>query len=171
MWTTTPQKRRIPSMCKSAVTVVYFENVFGSTWLILCRRDSTMAAAVEVLFASVNPSVVKDSLLHNKVVAVLKQTQRLEHPGIGIQRAVYKGVAGLFEGLKQANAGEDVASGPEVADSLKIHLFRQDAGSEAVRLLRAKAIVAAVEYSPSLMEQAKSDPSSAVRDLLHGAPQ
>lgn len=140
-----------------------------------------MAGAVEATLASINPSILKDSEVHEKVIAALKQTERLERPSISVQRALYIGLTGLFEKLHEADAS-GAASGPDVVDSLKVQLFRQDADSEAVRLLRTDAIVAAVKYSRSLaeglraeiLEQTKTDPSSIVRDRLRsaaGAPQ
>jgi hypothetical protein len=131
-----------------------------------------MAACVEAILASVNPFSAKDSDLQSTLVTALKEVQKLQHPSVGVQRAVYKGVASLFERLQEASA--KVTASPELVDSLKIQLFRQDAGSEAVRLLRADAIVAvarlfAEELRVGIVKLMESEPSMLVRDRLRGA--
>jgi proteasome component ECM29 len=145
--------------------------------LTVCRRDSTMAAATEAIFASINPGVVKGDSLRTQVAASLVEAQRLRSPNIALQRAVYKGIAGLFASLKTVDAGEDAAAGEGALPALREHLFRADAGSEANRLLRADAIVAVVGFSkalgaelrPAILELAKEDPSTVVRGRLLGA--
>lgn len=116
-----------------------------------------MAAAVEAVFASVNPDVVKSEQLREKVVAALEETLRLQNPDVILQRAVYNGIGGLFEALQKANAGEDAAAGQATVDALKGHLFRADAGSEAIRLQRVDAIRAVVEYSSFLASSLRPD--------------
>lgn len=136
-----------------------------------------MAAAIEAIFASVNPDVVKGDELRRQVAAALAETRRLRNPNIALQRAVYKGVAGLFDGLIKSDASEEAAAGDDIVESLKEHLFRADAGSEMIRLLRADAITAAVKFSKALAAEfraailslAKEDPSTVVRGRLSGA--
>lgn len=133
-----------------------------------------MAAAIEAIFASVNPDVAKGDDLRRQVAASLEETQRLRNPNIVLQKAVYKGIAGLFDILAASDAGEEAAAGDGAAQSLKEHLFRADAGSEAVRLLRAEAISAVVRFSkalaaefrPAILSMAKEDPSTMVRGRL-----
>lgn len=136
-----------------------------------------MAAAIEALFASVNPDVAKGDELRGQVAGSLEETRRLRNPSIALQRAVYKGVAGLFQKLAKSGAGEEAAAGDEIAQSLREHLFRADAGSEAVRLQRADAITAVAAFSkslaagfrPAVLSMIKDDPSTAVRERLSGA--
>lgn len=136
-----------------------------------------MAAAIEAIFASVNPNVVKSDELRRQVAGSLEETRRLRNPNITLQRAVYKGIAGLFESLTRSEADPSSAAGEDVIQSLREHLFRADAGSEAVRLLRADAITAAVKFSkqlaaefrPAILSLAKDDPSTTVRERLSGA--
>lgn len=136
-----------------------------------------MASAIEAVFASVNPDIAKGDSLREQVAASLEEARRLRSPNIALQRAVYKGIAGLFASLAKADAGEDAAAGDKVLSALREHLFRADAGSEANRLLRADAIAAVVDFSKALAAElragilslAKEDPSTMVRGRLSSA--
>ena len=152
-------------------------NVGGDTELTACRRDSTMAAATEAIFASVNPDIVKGGRLREQITVALEEARRLRNPNIALQRAVYKGIAGLFGSLAKADASGDAAAGDHALSALKEHLFRADAGSEANRLLRADAITAVANFSkalaaelrPAILTLAKEDPSTLVRSRLPSA--
>jgi proteasome component ECM29 len=147
------------------------------------RHDTTMAAAIGAIFASVNPNVAKGDELRRQIATSLSETRRLQNPNIALQRSVYKGIAALFEGLTKSDADGSVVattagdSSGGVVEHLKEHLFRADAGSEAVRLLRADAIAAVVgsctalaaELRPAILSLAKEDPSTLVRARLSGA--
>jgi hypothetical protein len=146
-----------------------------------------MAAAIEAIFASVNPNVAKGEDLRRNIATSLSETRRLRNPNIALQKAVYKGIATLFEGLTKSESGADgsdaaAAAGDgsgsgSVVEDLKEHLFRADAGSEAVRLLRADAITAVVgssaalaaELRTAILSLAREDPSTLVRARLSGA--
>lgn len=136
-----------------------------------------MAAAIEAIFASVNPDVTKGDELRRQIAASLAETRRLQNPNIALQKSVYKGIAALFEALSKSDADESASTGDGVVENLKEHLFRADAGSEAVRLLRADAITAVVgssktlaaELRPAILSLAKEDPSTLVRGRLSGA--
>jgi len=136
-----------------------------------------MAAATEAIFASVNPDVAKGDKLREQVTASLEEARKLRNPNIALQRATYKGIAGMFGSLAKADAGEDAAAGEHALPALKEHLFRADAGSEANRLLRADAIAAVANFSKTLAAElrqailnlAKEDPSTLVRSRLSSA--
>jgi proteasome component ECM29 len=142
-----------------------------------------MAAAIEAIFASVNPEAAKSKEeLRRNIATSLAETRRLRNPNIALQRAVYKGIAALFESLTKSKSDADgsiaaAGDGSSVVKDLKEHLFRADAGSEAVRLLRADAIAAVVgsdaalaaELRPAILSLAKEDPSTLVRAKLAGA--
>lgn len=136
-----------------------------------------MAAATEAIFASVNPDVAKGDKLREQVTASLEEARKLRNPNIALQRATYKGIAGMFGSLAKADAGEDAAAGEHALPALKEHLFRADAGSEANRLLRADAITAVANFSktlaaelrPAILNLAKEDPSTLVRSRLSSA--
>jgi proteasome component ECM29 len=141
-----------------------------------------MAAAIEAIFASVNPDVAKGEELRRNIATSLAETRRLRNPNIALQKAVYKGIAALFEGLTKSDADGSAAAAAAAGDGsvvehLKEHLFRADAGSEAVRLLRADAIAAVVgssaalaaELRPAILSLAREDPSTLVRARLSGA--
>jgi len=139
-----------------------------------------MAAAIEAIFASVNPDVAKGDELRRQIAASLAETRRLRNPNIALQKSVYKGIAALFDALTKSGADDSATGdgdGSSVVEDLKEHLFRADAGSEAVRLLRADAIAAVVgsskqlaaELRPAILSLAKEDPSTLVRARLSGA--
>jgi proteasome component ECM29 len=152
-------------------------NVHGDTELTACRRDSTVAAATDAIFASVNPDIAKGDRLREQITTALEEARRLRNPSIALQRAVYKGIAGLFGSLAKADVSEDAAAGDHALAALREHLFRADAGSEANRLLRADAITAVVNFSKTLaaelrsaiLDLAKEDPSTLVRSRLSSA--
>ena len=66
-----------------------------------------MAAAIEAIFASVNPNVAKGDDLRRNIATSLSETRRLRNPNIALQKAVYKGIATLFEGLTKSESGAD----------------------------------------------------------------
>jgi len=130
------------------------------------------------MLAAVNPAIVKDEALGRNAETALKETLRPTHPNIPLQRSIYKGIKDLFDMLRDMDPSHQQAvSGGEVTRSLKAHLCRPDAGSEAVRLLRADAIASVTRYSSSLASEMRSDVlalmqeerSSNVRDLLSNA--
>lgn len=174
MLTRTDQRLQVQPSCKCAQRRT---NMRGRAELTQHRRDGTMAAAIEAIFASVNPDIVKGEDLRRQVAGSLGETRRLRNPNVTLQRAVYKGIAGLFERLEKSEADPSSAAGEDVVQSLREHLFRADAGSEAIRLLRADAITAAVKFSkqlaaefcPAIQSLAKDDPSTMVRERLLGA--
>ena len=129
------------------------------------RRDTTMAAAIEAIFASVNPNVAKGEDLRRNIATSLSETRRLRNPNIALQKAVYKGIATLFEGLTKSKSGADgsdaaaaAGDGGSVVEDLKEHLFRADAGSEAVRLLRADGAVVSSEELLERVWDENADP-------------
>lgn len=125
-----------------------------------------------------NPVVVKDEALRRNAETALKETLRPTNPNIPLQRSIYKGIKELFDALRDMDPSQQQAvSGEEVSNDLKAHLCRPDAGSEAVRLLRADAIASVTRYSSSLAAALRSDVlaliqeerSSNVRDRLSSA--
>ena len=136
-----------------------------------------MANAIEAVFASVNASATKGDALRGNVEKALKENLRVPSPNITLQRAVYKGTQALFEQLRAHDPDQSAAAGAQVVQGLKAHLCRPDAGSEAVRLLRADAIGAVAGYSPSLVAEMRSEVlvmideerSRSVRDRLANA--
>lgn len=132
---------------------------------------------MQAMFAAVNPAIMKGESLRNNSLKALQETLRPPHPNITLQRAVYKGISQMFDGLRDADSTEQAVSGGEVVNGLKAHLCRPDAGSEAVRLMRADAIASVARYSSSLVAEMreevlalmKEEPSASVRDRLSNA--
>ena len=188
-WTSTrtDPRLRAPPIREYTTPVLCGTGDKSRKWVVVhvltcSRRDTTMAAAIEAIFASVNPDVAKGDELRRQITTSMSETRRLRNPNIALQKSVYKGIAALFEALIKSDAdGSAVATAAgdssDVVEHLKEHLFRADAGSEAVRLLRADAITAVVgsstalaaELRPAILSLAKEDPSTLVRARLSGA--
>ncbi|OQO09014.1 hypothetical protein B0A48_05905 [Cryoendolithus antarcticus] len=136
-------------------------------------RDNTLAAAVEAVFSSIKPDLFKPDNVRIAMLAALTQTDRLSHPGVVIRKALYTSLAKLFAGLS-AEKSNPAAEDSEIVAAVKHLLFRAEGGSEALRLLRADAIIAAGKFSSRLVaavrtqisDEAAAEASPTVRDRL-----
>lgn len=135
-----------------------------------------MAAAVECLFASINPVAMSVEKLTQAMSQALASVAALPPRSTGLWRSSYAGLAQLFEGLTKV--GERGSLSPDARDHLKTLLFGPDPGTEALRLLRADAIVAMAKAMPTLASALHADvlalvgeeKSKVVRDRLASAP-
>ncbi|KAF2769317.1 ARM repeat-containing protein [Teratosphaeria nubilosa] len=138
---------------------------------------TTTANAVEALFASINPAVLEAEKLLQvfsrslKTVANLAQRQ----PSRPVWRSTFVPLRELFRRFAQAGKG-DLVKQAEVTTNIKVLLFGPDPGTEALRLLRADAIVELVRVcaemkrtmQAEILALQQSEASTAVRDRLGG---
>lgn len=151
-------------------------NVRGCTVadrLSLHRAEATRVAAIEALFASVNPSILQASDLQHALTRSLDVVASMPDRSLGVRRALYPSMGKMFGRIKE--------TGVEVPrfdlSSLRALLFSADAEVEAVRLLRADAVVAAAKALPWLVQEVRSElekwtageTSKPVLDRLAGA--
>ena len=130
-------------------------------------------AAVEALFASVNPSVLQYDELNSALINAIKLVASMENHSANVRRAVYGSLAKTFGRiLDEKGEGIDLD-----LDNLKSVLFGRDIETEALRLLRADAILAVSKASSKLASKMRSEVlvlkgeevSSIVRDRLAAA--
>lgn len=125
--------------------------VLWLTWLPN-RAEATSVAAIEALFASVNPAVSQGKDLQEALTKAFDVVASMPSRSSSVRRALYPSIAELFNRLEK---------GSEVPrfdlSSLKSLLFGSDVEVEAVRLLRANAIVAVTKAARWLREEVKSE--------------
>lgn len=96
----------------------------------------------------------------------------LQAPSASVWRSTYSGLTHLFTRLEQEGEGDSLR--PDMQGYLKALLFGPDPGTEALRLLRADALVAMAKASPTqasalqadVLALVKEERSNAVRDRL-----
>ena len=107
-------------------------------------------AAIEAMLASVNTTVSQGKDLQEALSKAINAIASVQTKSSNIRRTLYPSLAKLFGRLeKGAMPRFDLSS-------LKSILFGTDVEVEAIRLLRADAIVAAMEQ-PWLAEEVRSD--------------
>ena len=101
----------------------------------------------------------------------------MDAPSASVWRSTYIGVTQLCQRLEKENEGRSL--GANALDHLNLLLFGPDPGTEALRLLRADAIVALLKAAPAsalslkrdLLVLIKEERSISVRDRLAAAQQ
>lgn len=137
-----------------------------------------MAGAIEALFASINPHVSDD-------VALARNTSRVLHEvasakiatSARILRSTFESIQAMFDRVRKEERNF-VLEATAITD-LKSLLFGSSITIQAIRLLRAQAVLAAVTSSPALVKEMESDirasvgdePSLEVRQVLDSAVQ
>lgn len=107
-------------------------------------------AAIEALFASVNPAVSQGKDLQEALTKTIDAVASMQNKTATVRRVLYPSLAKLFGRIpKGALEHFDLSN-------LNALLFGTDGEVEAIRLLRADAIVAAMEQ-PWVAEEVRSD--------------
>lgn len=111
-------------------------------------------AAIEALFASVNPAVAQgkdlQEALTKTIDAVAGMQGTVSSSSLGVRRALYPSIAQMFARMEKQ--GCDVP-GDFDSSNLQRLLARPDVEVEAVRVLRTDAILAVKKASPALGEE------------------
>lgn len=113
------------------------------------------------------------------IQAALLETARIKQPTGAIRKSTYQSLEKLFEKVAKEGSGISMSAAAGIGESLKQVLFGPDAGSEALRLLRAEAVVqicrAAPSIGPALRDEVarelQEEKSTVVRDRLAAAVQ
>lgn len=117
---------------------------------------------MEALFASIDAHASPSNLNH-ALGGALAEVGKIKHAAAPIRRATYRGVKRLFEQVGRARAGGAIDAGA-LSGPLRQVLFGPDAGSEAVRLLRAEAVKAVAEASSALADGMAADVQALLRE-------
>lgn len=122
------------------------------------RKEATVAAAVESLLASINPNVLPQDVLDQRIMQALSAVATLKSQPASSWRSTYVGLNEMFHRLQHQDE-KDLSNslGSETTDHLRRLLFGPDPGTEALRLLRADAIIAMVEASSPLASAMRAD--------------
>ncbi|KAK4540262.1 hypothetical protein LTR36_009667 [Oleoguttula mirabilis] len=139
-------------------------------------KQATLGGAVESLLASINPAVLRGEKLTQAISRALAAVATLQAPSASVWRSTYLGLTQLFTRVEQGDEGRDL--GTDAQNHLKVLLFGPDPGTEALRLLRANAIVAMAKAAPTqgsalhadVLALVKEERSNAVRDRLASTP-
>ncbi|EME80221.1 uncharacterized protein MYCFIDRAFT_104048, partial [Pseudocercospora fijiensis CIRAD86] len=142
------------------------------------ETDATTAAAIEALFASINAHVSDGNMLLRQLSRAMHEvatTNAQAGTKPSILRSTFEGVARTFARVREQK--REVTLDAPATDALKTLLFGPVVGVEAVRLMRADAIVSAARALPSVGDAMKeevsvlmaSETSSAVRERLRAA--
>ena len=109
-------------------------------------------AAIEAIFASVNPFVSQDDHLNQMLTKALDLMALMQKQSSSVRRAFYGSLTKTFDRIRQQGKGDGIDLD---ANTLKIALFSPDVEVEAVRLLRADAVGAICKSSPKLASRIK----------------
>jgi proteasome component ECM29 len=169
-WMLMAARRKNRKKCKSP------NNVRGCATANTCRSMETgRERALEAMLASVNPFAARGESLDRVISKVLDAVSTVFPLNSGLYRALYGGLAELCRRVREAGEGSSVGHDP---DLWKKCLFESQLEIEALRLLRADAVVEACKTSEALGTQVKEDvielrereTSKSVRDRLSEAP-
>ena len=133
--------------------------------------EATHVAAIEAIFASINPAMLDDKQLGATLTKAIDLVASMSYHPASVRRAYYGNLTKVLDRIRQQDQGGNIDI--DLA-SLKATLFGSDVEIEALRMLRADAIVSMFKTSPILTLKMKNEivalhadeKSSAVRDRL-----
>lgn len=114
------------------------------------RAEGARVAAIEALFASVNPQVSQGKELQEALSKAIDAVAAMPNKTSGVQRVLYPSLAKMLGKIEPGAVPRFDVGG------LRTLLFGDDVGVEAIRLLRAEAVAAAAKQ-PWVAEEMKSD--------------
>jgi proteasome component ECM29 len=123
--------------------------------------ESTHVAAIEALFASVNPTTSEAKQLNSTLTSAINLVASMSYHPASVRRAYYGSLLHVFDRIRLRNKGQDIDFD---LTSLKTTLFGSDVEIEALRLLRADAILSIGKTSPNLTLKMKDDISALLAD-------
>ena len=122
--------------------------------LTCSRMQNTQAAAVESIFASINPCILAKDGLEDALANGLRTVRSMHSPVVLVRKSIYDGLLDLFERIGKEGKGESLNLDASVLKSL---LFGPEETIEAMRLKRESAVKAVRTASPSLIESAEAN--------------
>ena len=123
--------------------------------LTVSSTEATHVAAIEAVYSSINPAIASADINQMLVDATRLIATMQSHP-TNARRAYYISLAKVFDRIREKGRGESIDF-HEV--DLKSLLFRSE-DIEALRLVRADALVAICNTSPALKAKLSTDISA-----------
>ena len=114
-------------------------------YLTVPSTESTHVAAIEAIYSSINPAVASADI-DQMLVNATRMVATMQSYPTNVRRALYSSLAKAFDRVREKGRGESIDF-DEV--DLKSLLFRSE-DIEALRLVRADALVAICKTSPAL---------------------
>lgn len=136
--------------------------------------EATHVAAIDALYASINPFVLQGSHLNQVLLKATNLVASIQFHPPGLRRAYFGSLAKAFDRIREAKQGGYIDLDLE---SLESTMLNAELDIEALRLLRAEAIVAIGRCSPTMASKTRTrvealtekENSKNVRDLLSSA--
>lgn len=134
-------------------------------------------AGIEALLASINPHVSRGEPLRRQVSHVIHVVAEVKPATAGLLRTTYEGLSGMFNRVQAQKPAVGLTAESVAVAEFKSLVFGPVVSVEAVRLVRAEAIVAAAKASAAMAEGMAmevraliaNEVSSVVRDRLEAA--
>lgn len=114
------------------------------------RRNATVANAVETLCVSLNVEQLDGPDLSHKVLRVLKTINSVPLRSPLVEQAKFTGTEKLFKRLQTHHRADCLT--PDILTAASTALFGPAPGTEALRLLRAEAIMSVAEMQAGVAE-------------------
>jgi proteasome component ECM29 len=118
-------------------------------------------AAIEALFASINPTTSDAKQLNGTLTSAINVVASMSYHPASVRRAYYGSLLKVFERIRLGNKGQDIDFD---LTGLRTTLFGSDVEIEALRLLRADAILSIGKSSPRLTSKMQDDISALLAD-------
>jgi len=118
-------------------------------------------AAIEALFASINPTTSEAKQLNGTLTSAINLVASMSYHPASVRRAYYGSLLKVFERIRLRNKGQGIDFD---LTGLRTTLFGSDVEIEALRLLRADAILSIGKTSPSLTSRMQDDISALLAD-------
>ena len=123
--------------------------------------ESTHVAAIEALFASVNPTISEAKQLNTTLTSAINLVASMSYHPASVRRVYYGSLLKVFDRIRLRNKGQDIDFD---LTSLKTTLFGSDVEIEALRLLRADALLSIGKSSPNLTLKMQDEISALLAD-------
>ncbi len=115
---------------------------------------ATHVAAINAILASVNPATAQDKALSRNLQKALDTAGSVDAASADVRRALFGSTTKAFDRIREAGKGAQLDLD---VSSLKSILFGPNVDIEALRLLRADALLAIKKSSPSLLSSMKNE--------------
>lgn len=120
-------------------------------------------AAIEAVFASVNPTVVQGDSLNQSLARAIDSVASIKDKTTAVHRVFYSSLAKTLNRIREKSKGNEIDFDLK---NLKSLLFGFPIEIEALRMIRADTILAISKTSSLLMESIKGE-VVALRDAEH----